>query len=207
MDLQLIVPKDGSPPKAMRVVDRVITVADFPPTDTARWVISRKTILAGAVVCGLKSAQDLAADYDNLSLAELESWVKTLREEGFAGLRATHVQELSQQLIDDSLPAPVDEFYIAEADGLVLTSDGTMRNGGETQIAFTKSETRLLGYMMLNPGIVISKSALLRVMYPNGKQAEQKILDVFVCKIRRKIRSAFEIDIIETCWGRGYMVP
>jgi two-component system cell cycle response regulator CtrA len=61
--------------------------------------------------------------------------------------------------------------------------------------------------MMLNPGIVISKSALLRIMYPNGKQAEQKILDVFVCKIRKKIKGAFGIDIIETCWGRGYMVP
>lgn len=207
MEIKLIVPRGGSSPTAMSLGGQIVTLADFPATDTVRWVIGKKLVLSAAVICGLKSAEDLVGLYDNLTIPELMGWVTVLREQGYAGLRQTHVQELSQQLIDESLPAPIEKFYVAEAEGLILMLDGSMHNGGETSIRFTKSETRLLSYLMLNPGIVISKSALLRVMYPNGRQVEQKILDVFVCKIRKKIRDAFGIDIIETCWGRGYLVP
>lgn len=207
MDIQLIVPKDGAPATAMRIAGQVVTLAEFPPADTIRWVIGRKSILASAVMCGLKSAENLVGYYENLTLPELMGWVTTLRESGYAGLRQTHVQELSQSHMDESLPVPVEDFYIAEAEGLVLTSDGVMRSEGRPAIRFTKKEARLLGYLMLNPGIVVSKETFLRLLYPNGLQVGPKIVDVFICKIRKKLKGAFGKSLIETSWGRGYFIP
>lgn len=66
----------------------------------------------------------------------------------------------------------------------------------------TRAETALFGVLLARE--IATKEALLTgiVRDPTGEAPEIKIVDVFVCKARRKLRP-FGIEI-ETLWGRGY---
>jgi two-component system cell cycle response regulator CtrA len=71
-----------------------------------------------------------------------------------------------------------------------------------TAFGFTGQERRLFGVLLKRD--VASKDALMAALYRDlGRdEAEIKIIDVFVCKMRRKLRP-FEISI-HTVWGEGY---
>lgn len=68
----------------------------------------------------------------------------------------------------------------------------------------TGQEAKLFGALLKRD--IITKEAAMSVLYglrPDGdEEVEIKIIDVFVCKIRKKLEK-FEIGI-ETVWGRGY---
>ena len=66
----------------------ILTLADLPPADTRRWVMSRKAVLVAAVKGGLISLEDACERY-NLSAAEFFSWHRAIEQSGVAGLRVT----------------------------------------------------------------------------------------------------------------------
>ena len=43
-------------------------------------------------------------------------------------------------------------------------------------------------------------------LYSDTEAPDSKIVDVFVCKLRRKLAAAGAAEIIRTVWGRGYVV-
>ena len=56
-------------------------------------------------------------------------------------------------------------------------------------------------------GATITKEMFLNHLYGGLDEPELKIIDVFVCKIRKKLREATGgHDYIETVWGRGYVL-
>jgi two-component system, cell cycle response regulator CtrA len=58
----------------------------------------------------------------------------------------------------------------------------------------------------LSVGRVVSKGQLLdSISHANGEQPEIKIVDVFICKIRKKLKP-FGLEIT-THWGAGYSLP
>ena len=67
----------------------------------------------------------------------------------------------------------------------------------------TRMEARLMRALAEKPGRVVGKGALMDAMYfDRVQEAEPKIVDVLVCKIRRKLRGSART--IETVWGQGY---
>lgn len=70
-------------------------------------------------------------------------------------------------------------------------------------LGLTKKEGRLMRALTERRDKIVPKNALLDAMYfDSGKEAFPKIVDVLICKIRRKlIGSAWNI---ETVWGVGY---
>lgn len=60
----------------------------------------------------------------------------------------------------------------------------------------------LLECLMLRKGKVQSKEQILTALYGGMDEPEVKIIDVFICKLRKKIPA----DLIRTVWGRGYMI-
>jgi two-component system cell cycle response regulator CtrA len=54
--------------------------------------------------------------------------------------------------------------------------------------------------------LVLSKEAILDHLYGGLDEPNPKIIDVFICKIRKKLQAMGVDDFIETNWGRGYMV-
>ena len=69
-------------------------------------------------------------------------------------------------------------------------------------VHFTRHEYMILELLSLRTGIVVTKEALLGHLYSGSDMPEIKIIDVFVCKVRKKLGDAGQF--IETVWGRGY---
>ncbi|HUZ64752.1 MAG TPA: response regulator transcription factor [Acetobacteraceae bacterium] len=73
-------------------------------------------------------------------------------------------------------------------------------------INLTLKEYLILELMCLRKGIVVSKEAFLNNLYGGIDEPDLKIIDVFICKIRKKMLLNNCPNIITTIWGRGYMI-
>ena len=54
--------------------------------------------------------------------------------------------------------------------------------------------------------MVLTKEAFLNHLYGGMDEPEMKIIDVFICKLRKKLALAGAANLIGTVWGRGYMM-
>jgi two-component system, cell cycle response regulator CtrA len=73
-------------------------------------------------------------------------------------------------------------------------------------IHLTGKEYSILELLVLRKGMVLTKEAFLNHLYGGMDEPEVKIIDVFVCKLRKKLARAGAEGIIGTIWGRGYMI-
>ena len=77
----------------------------------------------------------------------------------------------------------------------------------DSPLNLTSMEYELVELLALNKGKTLSKEFLLDQLYGGIDEPEIKVLDVFVCKIRKKIKKIDkESDYIKTVWGRGYTI-
>jgi two-component system cell cycle response regulator CtrA len=72
-------------------------------------------------------------------------------------------------------------------------------------VRFTAKEYAILELLSLRKGMTIPKEMLLNHLYGGMDEPEIKIIDVFICKIRKKLRAVGGCDV-ETVWGRGYVL-
>ena len=80
----------------------------------------------------------------------------------------------------------------------------TVEVGGET-IHLTGKEYQMLELLSLRKGTTLSKEMFLNHLYGDDNEPEVKIIDVFICKLQKKLSAAADgVDYIETVWGRGY---
>jgi two-component system cell cycle response regulator CtrA len=71
----------------------------------------------------------------------------------------------------------------------------------------TGKEYGILELLSLRKGTTLTKEMFLNHLYGGMDEPELKIIDVFVCKLRKKLTNATEGDnYIETVWGRGYVL-
>jgi two-component system cell cycle response regulator CtrA len=71
----------------------------------------------------------------------------------------------------------------------------------------TGKEYQMLELLSLRKGTTLSKEMFLNHLYGDDNEPEVKIVDVFICKLRKKLSAAADgIDYIETVWGRGYVL-
>jgi DNA-binding winged helix-turn-helix (wHTH) protein len=75
---------------------------------------------------------------------------------------------------------------------------------GEQLIHFTPTEYRVVEALALRSGQTLTKEQLLNRLYRKDDEPEIKIVDVFICKIRHKLRLLGADKQVETVWGRGY---
>ena len=65
----------------------------------------------------------------------------------------------------------------------------------------------MLELLCLRKGTTLTKEMFLNQLYGGMDEPEIKIIDVFMCKLRKKLADASDgKDYIETIWGRGYRV-
>ena len=71
----------------------------------------------------------------------------------------------------------------------------------------TGKEYGILELLSLRKGTTLTKEMFLNHLYGGMDEPELKIIDVFVCKLRKKLTAATGGDnYIETVWGRGYVL-
>ncbi|WP_341754310.1 response regulator transcription factor CtrA [Candidatus Tisiphia endosymbiont of Dioctria rufipes] len=76
-----------------------------------------------------------------------------------------------------------------------------------TRVHLTNKEYAILELLVLRRGTVLNKEMFLDHLYNSVDEPEIKIIDVFVCKLRKKLADAAGgTNYIDTVWGRGYML-
>ena len=73
-------------------------------------------------------------------------------------------------------------------------------------VHLTGKEYAILELLVLRKGMVLTKEAFLNHLYGGIDEPEMKIIDVFICKLRKKLAQAGAGNRIGTVWGRGYMM-
>ncbi|MBU8542280.1 MULTISPECIES: response regulator transcription factor CtrA [Roseomonadaceae] len=73
-------------------------------------------------------------------------------------------------------------------------------------VHLTGKEYAVLELLTLRKGVVLTKEAFLNHLYGGMDEPEVKIIDVFICKLRKKLANAGAAELIGTVWGRGYVL-
>lgn len=71
----------------------------------------------------------------------------------------------------------------------------------------TGKEYQMLELLSLRKGTTLTKEMFLNHLYGGMDEPELKIIDVFICKLRKKLSDGMDGEnYIETVWGRGYVL-
>lgn len=75
------------------------------------------------------------------------------------------------------------------------------------EMSLTSKEYAILELLVLKKGSILAKETFLNHIYGGMDEPEIKIVDVFVCKLRKKMSDmSGGLNFIETVWGRGYTI-
>ncbi|WP_448214235.1 response regulator transcription factor [Colwellia sp. MEBiC06753] len=74
----------------------------------------------------------------------------------------------------------------------------------EQEVSLSSYEYRLLAYLMLNSGQVISKTRLTEHLYDQDFDLDSNVIEVFIRRLRKKLDPSGEYQFIETLRGQGY---
>ena len=116
---------------------------------------------------------------------------------------------------DERLARPQDLARSTQANAQSVIMIGTLAinldlkrvtlNGSTVHV--TGSEYQMLELLALRKGSCVTRTAFMDYLYGETNAPKPKILDVFICKLRRKLSSAADVaKCIETVWGYGYLL-
>jgi two-component system cell cycle response regulator CtrA len=90
---------------------------------------------------------------------------------------------------------------------LVVNIEGRLVTVDDHPLHLTAKEYGILELLTLRKGTTLTKEMFLNHLYGGMDEPEIKIIDVFVCKLRKKLATATGGEhYIETVWGRGYVL-
>jgi two-component system, cell cycle response regulator CtrA len=90
---------------------------------------------------------------------------------------------------------------------LLVNLDSRTVMVGDQPVHLTGKEYSILKLLSLRKGTTLTKEMFLNHLYGGIDEPQQKIIDVFICKLRKKLAQATGGEnYIETVWGRGYVL-
>lgn len=96
---------------------------------------------------------------------------------------------------------------VVRFDKVAINLDTRIVEVDGNQVHVTNKEYAILELLAMRKGTVLTKEMFLNHLYSSMDEPEIKIIDVFVCKLRKKLANASGgTNYIETVWGRGYML-
>ncbi len=96
---------------------------------------------------------------------------------------------------------------VIEIDDLIINLDSKSVEVNGIRVHLTGKEYQMLELLALRKGTTLSKEMFLNNLYGGIDEPELKIIDVFMCKLRKKLANASGgKNYVETVWGRGYML-
>jgi len=96
-------------------------------------------------------------------------------------------------------------IYVGSKVAINLDSRTVEVNGNPLHL--TSKEYGILELLVLRKGSLLTKEMFLNHLYGGIDEPDLKIIDVFVCKLRKKLEKASDgANYIETVWGRGYIL-
>jgi two-component system cell cycle response regulator CtrA len=90
---------------------------------------------------------------------------------------------------------------------LLVNLDSRTAEIGDRLLRITPKEYAILELLSLRKGTTLTKEFLLHQLYGGMDEPDLRIIDVFICRLRRKLAKATDGDhYIETVRGRGYLL-
>lgn len=94
---------------------------------------------------------------------------------------------------------------IIETGKVTINLDAKTVEADDAPVRLTSKEYQIFELLSLRKGATLTKEMFLNHLYGGMDEPEAKIIDVFVCKLRKKLNTATGgHNYIETVWGRGY---
>jgi DNA-binding winged helix-turn-helix (wHTH) protein len=189
---------------------RPLSLSDLPLANMNRWVIRRKAMVVAAVRGGLVSMEQAYERY-SLTGDEFVSWERACARSSMPAVHAL------------APPYPAEDFGTAiesiapRANGhshdVVTTGRLTVRLDAQAVdvdgifVRLTAKEYQMLELLALRKGDTLTKDMFLNHLYAGTEKPKPKIIDVFICKLRKKLAVVGNgDDFIDTVWGRGYVL-
>ncbi len=96
---------------------------------------------------------------------------------------------------------------IIETGDIKVNLDSRTIEAAGKPLHLTGKEYAILELLSLRKGSTLTKEMFLNHLYGGMDEPEVKIIDVFICKLRKKLADATDgTNYIETVWGRGYVL-
>jgi two-component system cell cycle response regulator CtrA len=96
---------------------------------------------------------------------------------------------------------------VIRAGDLTVNLDARSVEVGGVRVHLTNKEYQIVELLALRKGATLTKEMFLNHLYGGMDEPEVKIIDVFICKLRKKLAAAGDgAQLIETVWGRGYVL-
>ena len=96
---------------------------------------------------------------------------------------------------------------IIKTGGVNVNLDAKTVDVDGASVHLTGKEYQMLELLSLRKGTTLTKEMFLNHLYGGMDEPELKIIDVFICKLRKKLAEATGgHNYIETVWGRGYVL-
>ena len=96
---------------------------------------------------------------------------------------------------------------VVQTGNLIVNLDAKTVEIDQARVNLTGKEYQILELLSLRRGTTLTKEMFLNHLYGGMDEPELKIIDVFICKLRKKLSLACGGDnYIETVWGRGYVL-
>jgi two-component system, cell cycle response regulator CtrA len=94
-----------------------------------------------------------------------------------------------------------------QAGRLFVDLDAGLVSVDDQPVHLTGKEYAVLELLSSHKGTTVTKEMLMNHLYGGVDEPELKIIDVFICKLRKKLgHAAGGNHHIETVWGRGYLL-
>jgi two-component system, cell cycle response regulator CtrA len=96
---------------------------------------------------------------------------------------------------------------VIETGDLVVNLTTKMVNLNGAPVQLTGKEYQMLELLSLRKGTTLTKEMFLDHLYGGKDEPEGKVIDVFMCYLRKKLANASGgKEYIQTMWGRGYVL-
>jgi two-component system, cell cycle response regulator CtrA len=96
---------------------------------------------------------------------------------------------------------------MVQSGDLIINLDSKMVEINGARVRLTGKEYQILELLSLRKGMTLTKEMFLNHLYGGMDEPEVKIIDVFMCKLRKKLTNASGgKNYIETVWSRGYVL-
>ncbi len=107
--------------------------------------------------------------------------------------------DISEEYNDRTRPVLVIGRLRIDIERRTLHIDGT-------RVHLTNKEFQVLELLATNQGAMVTKNMFFKHIYEGRYEPVNKIIDVFINKLRKKLGAASGESYIETIWGRGYIL-
>ena len=96
---------------------------------------------------------------------------------------------------------------IIETGAIKVNLDSRTVEADGKPLHLTGKEYGIIELLSLRKGSTLTKEMFLNHLYGGMDEPEAKIIDVFICKLRKKLADATDgSNYVETVWGRGYVL-